>query len=404
MTSLPQQDEQRNDASIADIDGSTRMRRRGATACAPGSYFDLDKIRDALPMSDLLEHANVDLKDNRAPCPLHGGINPTSFVVYADDTRFHCNSCGADGDVFEFIRARHQLSFRDAVKVAANLAGIAPGAPPDPSVLAARQAERDRRAAEKAAQAALKRSEAVRVATDDWWDLHHPFWNDSRRRQLWGGYLTTRGLSALTQPDIRIASCVASFVRARYDGAPATPIYSLETIADPFHRNLITGVAWRQVVPGASPKVLVGNGHKTEGTFGESWRLACREPIDRVVLVEGVVDFLTAHLVFETTIVLPIEPLIRGRALILGAHSASRIAQIVARLADEPTVGVRFRSLPLLLVTHVGDVKGAGEKAEAEAFAEARARGMTATRFDLDGKNDLNDWWCALKRTSGGAR
>ncbi len=358
-------------------------------------YFDVDEIRDALPVSELLEQANIFIKGNRGTCPLCDGSNPTQFSIYVDDTRWKCHTCGQGGDVFTFIMAKQDVPFAVAVAAAAMLAGIAPGPPPDPAVIAKRAAEREKKVAAHAAEAVVKRDLATKLATDHWWDLHQRWWNDSQRRRRCADYLATRGLAAFLQAEDGIAGNVSHILRAEADGSPATPIHSFNTICDPLPRNAIVGVAWRQVTPQAASKVLVGTGHKTEGTFGESWRLATSDDYDRTVVVEGVIDFLTALLVFESWLAFPGRPVFSGKSLVLGAHSVGRISQVVARLADDPKIGERFRKLPVLLVTHIGDTSHAGENAEAEAMREASLRGMEATRFDLAGEKDLNDWFVA---------
>jgi len=47
----------------------------------------------------------IRVKDQyRGPCPIHGGTNPTAFVI-TPSKGFHCFGCGAGGGVAQFIRA-----------------------------------------------------------------------------------------------------------------------------------------------------------------------------------------------------------------------------------------------------------------------------------------------------------
>lgn len=68
------------------------------------------------------------------PCPLHGGDNPTAFVVHRERDLWHCfTRCNAGGDVVELVRRLGDGSYRTA---AHELARIAAGsAAPDLSPL-----------------------------------------------------------------------------------------------------------------------------------------------------------------------------------------------------------------------------------------------------------------------------
>ncbi len=48
----------------------------------------------------------------RIPCPIHGGENPN--LGYKQNT-FHCFTCGARGDVIDFVMQMHRCSFVDAI-------------------------------------------------------------------------------------------------------------------------------------------------------------------------------------------------------------------------------------------------------------------------------------------------
>lgn len=49
-------------------------------------------------------------------CPFPGHSEKTpSCVIYPDQGRFHCYGCGASGDVIDFVRRLHGLSFPDAL-------------------------------------------------------------------------------------------------------------------------------------------------------------------------------------------------------------------------------------------------------------------------------------------------
>lgn len=56
-------------------------------------------------------------------CPFHDDKNP-SFVVSEDKGYYRCWSCGAKGDVFNYVMESQKLGFRDALEYLAQIAGI----------------------------------------------------------------------------------------------------------------------------------------------------------------------------------------------------------------------------------------------------------------------------------------
>lgn len=58
-----------------------------------------------------------------ALCPFHAEKTP-SFTVYPDSQHYHCFGCGKSGDVFTFLMDREGLSFREAMTLLAERAGI----------------------------------------------------------------------------------------------------------------------------------------------------------------------------------------------------------------------------------------------------------------------------------------
>jgi DNA primase len=58
-----------------------------------------------------------------ALCPFHAEKTP-SFTVYPDSQHYHCFGCGKSGDAFTFLMEREGLSFREAMEVLAERAGI----------------------------------------------------------------------------------------------------------------------------------------------------------------------------------------------------------------------------------------------------------------------------------------
>lgn len=60
----------------------------------------------------------------QALCPLHNDKKTPSFSVSPDKQLFHCFGCGAGGTVINFIMAKENLDFMEAVKFLAERAGI----------------------------------------------------------------------------------------------------------------------------------------------------------------------------------------------------------------------------------------------------------------------------------------
>lgn len=94
-------------------------------------------VEDALAARGLL--AGLRRRGDRltGPCPVHGGDNPTAFVVdRRKDVWFCFSGCGRGGDVIELVRRLDGVSHREA---AARLAALAPSAAPPPPIPPARR-------------------------------------------------------------------------------------------------------------------------------------------------------------------------------------------------------------------------------------------------------------------------
>jgi len=56
-------------------------------------------------------------------CPVHGGDNPTAFVVDCRRNLWRCFTCDDGGDVVEIVRRLHVCGYREAAHVLAAIAG-----------------------------------------------------------------------------------------------------------------------------------------------------------------------------------------------------------------------------------------------------------------------------------------
>jgi DNA primase len=97
--------------------------------------FDLEKLLQAVDLLRLAEHYGAKFKpqrggrEHRSPCPLHGGENPTAFVVHQDNDglwRWHCyTDCDTGGNALEFMmRARNITDFKEGIEALAEYAHV----------------------------------------------------------------------------------------------------------------------------------------------------------------------------------------------------------------------------------------------------------------------------------------
>jgi len=60
-------------------------------------------------------------------CPFHADRTP-SFTIYADDSRFMCFGCGAEGDVLDFVMRLHRVRLPEAMEMLSSGGEWAPAA------------------------------------------------------------------------------------------------------------------------------------------------------------------------------------------------------------------------------------------------------------------------------------
>lgn len=129
-------------------------------------------------------------KGDKWRCPFHREDGP-SFGLYADGLRWHCFGCGADGDIFDFIRLYEQLANNG--QAARKLAGdgyiLDLGLSPAEkrAKLAELKVERERLQAERQAAKLAKEAEALGRLSNlesrvEWYhnqvDLARPYWHN----------------------------------------------------------------------------------------------------------------------------------------------------------------------------------------------------------------------------------
>ncbi len=148
--------------------------------------IDLDRLREAVTVAEVLCHFGDDLRAERGRtrCPVHDGQNPTSLSF--DARRWHCFSCGAGGDVFDLVQALLHCTFPEAIAHAARLAGFSTGRLPtvDP-------VEVERRAKIQRRREALRRWRGQRLS--EWLTL---IGNLDREAQRLGAHYMARARDA----------------------------------------------------------------------------------------------------------------------------------------------------------------------------------------------------------------
>ncbi|HWB21166.1 MAG TPA: DNA primase, partial [Phycisphaerales bacterium] len=91
-------------------------------------HSEIDQVRNAVNLVQIIgEHVQLRPKgrEHVGLCPFHPDKNPSLAVVTHKGSAFYkCHSCGAGGDVFDFIMNYHRMDFPEALKYLANRAGI----------------------------------------------------------------------------------------------------------------------------------------------------------------------------------------------------------------------------------------------------------------------------------------
>ena len=85
--------------------------------------YDVDAIRQANPLEDAVTEAGVELRQAGSRlvgrCPFHEDRRP-SMVVYPGNRSYFCFSCGAGGDVIDFLGRFHRIGFKEAAALLAD--------------------------------------------------------------------------------------------------------------------------------------------------------------------------------------------------------------------------------------------------------------------------------------------
>ena len=80
------------------------------------SELTVEEIKGIYNMRDMVERYGFHL--NRAgfiSCPFHQGDRTPSLKIYEKD--YHCHACGANGDIFTFVKMIEEISFSEAFRL-----------------------------------------------------------------------------------------------------------------------------------------------------------------------------------------------------------------------------------------------------------------------------------------------
>lgn len=88
--------------------------------------FDVEMIRSALRIEDVITEAGIRLRNGRGPCLLCG-TSGTSTSFSVRNARFRCFACGEHGDVVELLAKLNGTTWYEAIPIAAKMAGVEPG-------------------------------------------------------------------------------------------------------------------------------------------------------------------------------------------------------------------------------------------------------------------------------------
>lgn len=331
------------------------------------AHLDADVVRLELGVERVLDHYGLRgvLRGGwyrLRQCPrCHERSDREAIAIEAKSGRWlhhgHERNAGGEcsGDLFGLIAACEGLDvgrdFSRVVARAGEVAGIRDAADDDPEM---RQRVADRLRERLAAEEAEReRRQEAAIDAAQYWDAL------GTRSDAGGAYLASRGLDA----DFLLRR---GAVRFSADGDICVAIRAVS--------GRVTTVATRFREPGNRPKVLVRRGTSTAGTMVDA--------IDQVahgrdvVLVEGVIDALTARQAWPN-------------ALVFGANGAGNLAKIVRAAIAR----IRLARARLVLVPH-DDEAGIRAMVAAGTLAQGAGLELEKTLFvvELPAK-DLNDAW-----------
>src|SRR3712207_5531831 len=87
-----------------------------------------DEIKQRLDIVELINESGVPLRKagrNYAGfCPFHPNTRTPAFYVFPDTQSYYCFSCHVAGDAFNFVMARQNVDFGEALRMLAGRVGV----------------------------------------------------------------------------------------------------------------------------------------------------------------------------------------------------------------------------------------------------------------------------------------
>ncbi len=234
-----------------------------------GEWVDFKTIKQHVTMQMVLDHYGIKLrrsgKELRGKCPIHKGEGSDAFHVSVSKGAFNCFSCGAKGNVLDFVAGMEQCSLRDAALKLAEWFGL----------IAAKQPAGERSGV-KAPERATKQEQLRETPANKplgfalkGVDASHP-------------YLATRGISRETAEVFGVGFFPGKGTMSR-------------RVVIPIHDEQEQLVAYAgRAIDGSEPKYKLPAGFKKSFVL-YNYHRAVEVPGSRVVVVEGFFDCLKVH-------------------------------------------------------------------------------------------------------------
>jgi hypothetical protein len=318
-----------------------------------GVKLDKDAVASALTAERVFDAFSIDRKRSAGQwriqtCPECGPRTRRDAVTVSDDGKWHCKAHGCRGDVFSMVAGFSGLDcardFPTVLKRAADIAGV-DGELDEAAAarMAAQRKERER-------SEFVKRMKATAIAQEIWGRLS-PTPTPKER-----AYLESRKLES-----------VAGLMRFGRESI-CCPLYDID--------GVIVNVVARMIEDYVEPKIR-GLAHcSTMGSFGDPTKIDSAAGARRIIVVEGLADYLSASHLWPGN-------------LVLGSHGCSLLGH-VGGLAG--TIAARD-GRGILIVPHNDQAGRKWSRIAADAAIVAGVSPDDVEFYELEDRfKDLNDY------------
>ena len=237
-------------------------------------WVDFTEVKAAVSMAMILEHYQINWlrksKDQlRGRCPIHDGEGDRAFHVSLTKEAFNCFSCGAKGNVLDFVAAMEKCSVRDAALKLSDWFALA--------------SDSDKAGASRGAskKKQKRRTKARPAKTEAPGEINPPLGFELRVDPE-HEYGAKRGLAPATVENFGAGLCLS---KGMFSGRYIVPLHN--------EQGQLIGYAGRSI-DDAEPKYLFPSGEKGFAKrrllFGLNRLLEKKPPWPWTVLVEGFFD------------------------------------------------------------------------------------------------------------------